>query len=226
MGSFAYAGMATARGFATLAVTLAGLLLVTFVVGRVMPIDPVVAAVGDKASPETYAKAREALGLDQSVWVQFGRYIKGVAQGDLGQSSLSGRPVSEDIAGVFPATVELSTLGILIGILAGVPLGVYAAHRRNRWPDQIIRSVSLLGYSTPVFWLGLIGLLIFYAQLGWSGGPGRIDTAYRYSIDEWSTSCWSIPCDRGRGMRFAAPCPTSLCRPCSSAISLLPTLRA
>ena len=186
MGSFAYAGMATARGFATLAVTLAGLLLVTFVIGRVMPIDPVVAAVGDKASPETYAKAREALGLDQPVWVQFGRYIKGVAQGDLGQSSLSSRPVSEDIARVFPATVELSTLGILIGILAGLPLGVYAAHRRNRWPDQIIRSVSLLGYSTPVFWLGLIGLLIFYAQLGWSGGPGRIDTAYRYSIDEWS----------------------------------------
>ena len=185
MGSFAYAGMATARGFATLAVTLAGLLLVTFVVGRVMPIDPVVAAVGDKASPETYAKAREALGLDQPVWVQFGRYIKGVAQGDLGQSSLSGRPVSEDIARVFPATVELSTLGILIGILTGVPLGVYAAHRRNRWPDQIIRSVSLLGYR-PVFWLGLIGLLIFYAQLGWSGGPGHIDTAYRYSIDEWS----------------------------------------
>lgn len=186
MRSFAYAGMASARGFATLAVTLAGLLLVTFVVGRVMPIDPVVAAVGDKASPETYAKAREALGLDQPVWVQFGRYIKGVAQGDLGQSSLSGRPVSEDIARVFPATVELSTLGILIGILAGVPLGVYAAHWRNRWPDQIIRSISLLGYSTPVFWLGLIGLLIFYAQLGWSGGPGRIDTAYRYSIDKWS----------------------------------------
>jgi peptide/nickel transport system permease protein len=175
-----------ARGFATLVVTLLGLLLVTFVVGRVMPIDPVVAAVGDKASPETYAKAREALGLDKPVWVQFGRYIEGVAKGDLGQSSVSSRPVSEDIARVFPATVELSTLGILIGVVLGVPLGVYAAHKRNRWPDQIIRSVSLLGYSTPVFWLGLIGLLVFYAQLGWVGGPGRIDTAYRYSIDEWS----------------------------------------
>jgi len=175
-----------ARGFATLVVTLLGLLLVTFVVGRVMPIDPVVAAVGDKASPETYAKAREALGLDKPVWVQFGRYIEGVAKGDLGQSSVSGRPVSEDIARVFPATVELSTLGILIGVIFGVPVGVYAAHKRNRWPDQIIRSVSLLGYSTPVFWLGLIGLLVFYAQLGWVGGPGRIDTAYRYSIEEWS----------------------------------------
>jgi peptide/nickel transport system permease protein len=112
-----------ARGFATLLITLAGLLLVTFVVGRVMPIDPVVAAVGDKASAETYAKAREALGLDQPVWIQFGRYIGGVAHGDLGRSSVSGRPVSEDIARVFPATVELSTLGILVGIILGVPLG-------------------------------------------------------------------------------------------------------
>lgn len=186
MGRFVYGSMAAVRGFATLSVTLLGLLLVTFVIGRVMPIDPVVAAVGDKASPETYAKAREALGLDQPVWIQFGRYLGGIALGDLGQSSVSNRPVSEDIARVFPATVELSTLGILVGVVFGVPLGVYAAHQRNRWPDQIIRSVSLLGYSTPVFWLGLIGLLVFYAQLGWSGGPGRIDTAYRYSMDEWS----------------------------------------
>lgn len=186
MRRFATGVIAALRGLATLAVTLVGLLLVTFVVGRVMPIDPVVAAVGDKASPDTYAKAREALGLDRPLWVQFGRYIQGVAQGDLGQSSVSNRPVSEDIARVFPATVELSTLGIAIGVVFGVPLGVYAAHRRNRWPDQIIRTVSLFGYSTPVFWLGLIGLLIFYSQLGWSGGPGRIDTAYRYSIDEWS----------------------------------------
>lgn len=186
MGGFVYGSMAAVRGFATLSVTLLGLLLVTFAIGRVMPIDPVVAAVGDKASPETYAKAREALGLDQPVWIQFGRYFGGIALGDLGQSSVSNHPVSEDIARVFPATVELSTLGILVGVVFGVPLGVYAAHQRNRWPDQIIRSVSLLGYSTPVFWLGLIGLLVFYAQLGWSGGPGRIDTAYRYSMDEWS----------------------------------------
>jgi peptide/nickel transport system permease protein len=178
--------MRAASGLATLLVTLAGLLLVTFVIGRVMPIDPVVAAVGDKASQETYLKAREELGLDRPIWVQFGRYIEGVAKGDLGQSSASGRPVAEDIARVFPATLELSTLAILIGVLAGVPLGVYAAHRRNRWPDHVIRSISLVGYSTPIFWLGLIGLLVFYAKLGWVGGPGRISNAYRYSVDEWS----------------------------------------
>jgi peptide/nickel transport system permease protein len=186
MRGFVSGAIAAASGLATLLVTLAGLLLVTFVIGRVMPIDPVVAAVGDKASQETYLKAREELGLDRPIWVQFGRYIEGVAKGDLGQSSASGRPVAEDIARVFPATLELSTLAILIGVAAGVPLGVYAAHRRNRWPDHVIRSLSLIGYSTPIFWLGLIGLLVFYAKLGWVGGPGRISNAYRYSVDEWS----------------------------------------
>jgi len=178
--------MAALGGLATLVVTLAGLLVVTFLIGRVMPIDPVIAAVGDKASQETYLRAREQLGLDQPLWVQFGRYVEGVARGDLGQSSASGRPVIEDILRVFPATLELSTLAILIGVVVGVPLGVYAAHKRNRWPDHVIRSVSLIGYSTPVFWLGLIGLLVFYAQLGWVGGPGRISNAYRYTVDEWS----------------------------------------
>ncbi len=178
--------MRAASGLATLLVTLAGLLLVTFVIGRVMPIDPVVAAVGDNASQETYLKAREELGLDQPIWVQFWRYVEGIVQGDLGYSSASGRPVVEDIVRVFPATLELSTVAILIGVLAGVPLGIYAAHRRNRWPDHVIRSISLVGYSTPIFWLGLIGLLVFYAKLGWVGGPGRISNAYRYSVDEWS----------------------------------------
>lgn len=174
------------RGVTTLVITLAGLLFITFVIGRVMPIDPVVAVVGDKASQETYARAREEMGLDKPIWVQFGRYIEGVARGDLGQSSSSGQPVVEDIARAFPATLELSVFAIVIGVLAGLPLGVYAAHRRNTWFDHAARFMSLFGYSTPVFWLGLIALLIFYAQLGWTSGPGRIGTAYRYTVQEWS----------------------------------------
>lgn len=162
--------------------TLAGLLLVTFVIGRVMPIDPVVAVVGDKASAQTYAAAREQLGLDQPLYVQFGRYIAGVARGDLGTSTVSNRPVAEDIARVFPATIELATLGILIGVAFGVPLGVYAAHRLNQWPDHLIRVLALFGFSTPVFWLGLLGLLVFYSWLGWIGGPGRIGIAYRFIV--------------------------------------------
>ncbi|MHB2170037.1 ABC transporter permease [Alsobacter sp. R-9] len=162
--------------------TLAGLLLVTFVIGRVMPIDPVVAVVGDKASAQTYAAAREQLGLDQPLHVQFLRYIGGVARGDLGTSTVSNRPVAEDIARVFPATIELATLGILIGVLFGVPLGVYAAYRLNQWPDHVIRVLALFGFSTPVFWLGLLGLLVFYSWLGWIGGPGRIGIAYRFTV--------------------------------------------
>jgi peptide/nickel transport system permease protein len=180
------AAAAILSGAATLVVTLAGLLLASFIIGRVVPIDPVVAVVGDKASQETYVKARAELGLDRPVWVQFGRYITEVARGDLGRSSLTGRPVAEDIARVFPATLELSTLAIIIGLVIGLPLGVYAAHRRNHWPDHLVRCLSLVGYSTPVFWLGLLGLLVFYAKLGWIGGPGRLDTAYRYTVEEWS----------------------------------------
>ncbi len=174
------------KALAGLALTLAGLLLVTFVIGRVMPIDPVVAIVGDKASPETYAAAREKLGLDQPLAVQFLRYIGGVVQGDLGTSTVSNRPVIEEIGRVFPATIELATLGIIIGVAAGVPLGIYAAFRQNRWQDHVVRFFALFGYSMPVFWLGLIGLLVLYAKLGWVGGPGRIAVAYRYSVPVWS----------------------------------------
>ena len=175
-----------AGAFAGLAATLAGLLLVTFVIGRVMPIDPVVAVVGDKASAETYAAAREKLGLDQPLATQFLRYVGGVARGDLGASTVSNRPVVEEIGRVFPATIELATLGLVIGVALGVPLGVYAAFRHNRWQDHLVRFVALFGYSMPVFWLGLIGLLVLYAKLGWVGGPGRISVAYRYSTPVWS----------------------------------------
>lgn len=174
------------RAFAALAVTLVALLAITFAVGRAMPIDPVVVAVGDRASPETYAKAREELGLDRPFALQFLIYLKAVASGDLGLSISSNQPVARDIARVFPATIELSTLGIAIGVIFGIPLGAYAAYWRNRWQDQIIRCVALFGYSAPVFWLGLIALLVFYSKLGIVGGPGRIDIAYRYSIEDWS----------------------------------------
>ncbi|WP_138469601.1 ABC transporter permease [Poseidonocella sp. HB161398] len=162
----------------SLAVTVLGLLFVTFIIGRVMPIDPVLAVVGERGSPEVYAAAREALGLDEPLPVQFWYYLREVAQGDFGTSLLTARPVVDDIARVFPATLELATLGVLIGVLFGVPLGVLAAINRGRWIDQVARLVALVGYSMPIFWLGLIGLLVFYGILGWVGGPGRLDVFY------------------------------------------------
>ncbi len=87
-------------------------------------------------------------------------------RGDFGMSLLNARPVSEDIARVFPATMELATLGVFVGIVVGAPLGVIAAVNRGSWIDQIARVVALVGYSTPIFWLGLMGLLVFYGVLG------------------------------------------------------------
>jgi peptide/nickel transport system permease protein len=94
-------------------------------------------------------------------------------------SLLNARPVSEDIARVFPATMELATLGVFVGIVLGVPLGVIAAVNRGSWIDQIARVVALVGYSMPIFWLGLMGLLVFYGVLGWVGGPGRLGIFYQ-----------------------------------------------
>lgn len=167
-----------AKTLGTIAVTMLGLLFVTFVIGRIMPIDPVIAIVGERASKETYDAAYAAMGLDRPVLIQFLYYLWDVLQGDFGQSLLNARPVSEDIRRVFPATLELATLGTIIGIVIGVPLGVIAAVKRGTWIDQIARLIALIGYSMPIFWLGLIGLLVFYGILGWVGGPGRVGIFY------------------------------------------------
>jgi peptide/nickel transport system permease protein len=157
-----------------LAITFVGLLAVTFFIGRVIPIDPVLAVVGDRAPAEVYEAARRALGLDRPLWEQFVVYVWKVLNGDLGMSSLTNRPVLEDIVRFFPATLELATIATIIGVLFGVPLGVAAAVHRDRWPDQLARVLGLVGYSVPTFWFGLIGLLVFYGILGWVGGPGRL----------------------------------------------------
>jgi peptide/nickel transport system permease protein len=158
--------------------TFLGLTCVTFVIGRVIPIDPVLAVVGDKASQEVYLRVREQMGLNLPIPVQYWRYLNKVVTGDFGNSVITSRPVLEDMITVFPATLELSVLALIIGVVLGVPAGVIAATHRDRWQDQLIRFASLLGYSMPVFWLGLIGLLLFYAKLGWVEGPGRLDVAF------------------------------------------------
>lgn len=163
--------------------TFLGLLAITFFIGRVVPIDPVLAVVGDRASNEVYEAARQAMGLDRPLYLQFLSYVGDVFTGNLGQSISTGRPVIEDLARVFPATLEMATIGILIGVLLGVPMGVLAATRQDTWVDQLIRVLGLLGYSVPAFWLGLVGLAVFYAGLGWVAGPGRVDIFYEGIVD-------------------------------------------
>ena len=168
----------------SLVLTMLGLLLVTFIIGRVMPIDPVLKVVGERATQAQYEAARVAMGLDQPLWQQFLTYVGQVLRGDFGRSISTGHPVIEDLRRVVPATVELASLGTLIGVCVGIPLGVVAAARRGGWVDQIARVVALVGYSMPIFWLGLMGLLLFYGILGWVGGPGRQGIIYDGMVPE------------------------------------------
>ena len=167
---------------ASVAFTFLGLLLITFLISHVVSVDPVLAVVGDRASKATYDKMYIEMGLDKPLWQQFWIYLQKVLSGDLGKSFLTKKYIVDDLARAFPATLELATVGILIGTLFGIPLGVLSAVRAGRLADQIVRIVGLIGYSAPIFWLGLMGLLIFYAKLDWIAGPGRIDISYEYSI--------------------------------------------
>lgn len=179
-GHIAYTGpaIAAARFVLVVALTFLGLLALTFFIGRVVPIDPVLAVVGDRATNEQYEIARVAMGLDRPLVVQFASYVLDVLRGDLGISVSTNRPVAQDLARVFPATLEMATLGIFIGVSLGIPAGVLAATQQGRWTDQVIRVFALLGYSVPAFWLGLVGLAVFYAGLGWVSGPGRVAIFY------------------------------------------------
>jgi len=167
---------------ATIAVTFLGLLLVTFLISHVIAVDPVLAVVGDRASQATYDKMFIEMGLDRPLYEQFFIYVEKVLSGDFGKSFLTKKYVIDDIARAFPATLELATLAIIIGTAFGVPLGIISAVKAGKPIDQIVRIIGLIGYSAPIFWLGLLGLLVFYAKLDWISGPGRIDIAYEYSI--------------------------------------------
>ncbi|WP_460450259.1 ABC transporter permease [Alsobacter sp. SYSU BS001988] len=173
---------AVGRFLLVIVLTYLGLLAVTFFIGRVIPIDPVLAVVGDRAPEHVIARVREEMGLNKPLWEQFFIYCRKVLQGDFGTSILTSNPVMQDIRRAFPATIELATLGTLMGAGLGVPLGVWAAVRRGGLADQLVRVMGLIGYSVPIFWLGLMALLVFYARLGWVGGPGRIDVAYEYTL--------------------------------------------
>ena len=170
--------LAALRLLATISATFLGLLCVTFFIGRVIPIDPVISVVGERASAEIYEATFKAMGLDKPLYEQFYIYVGKVLTGEFGESMLTARPVMEDIRRVFPATLELATVATIFGVILGIPLGVVAAVYQGRWVDQLIRAVGLFGYSMPIFWLGLMGLLVFYGVLDWVSGPGRLDIVY------------------------------------------------
>jgi ABC-type dipeptide/oligopeptide/nickel transport system permease component len=138
-----------------------------FVLARVVPGDPALVILGDQASAEALASLRERLGLDRPLLAQYGTFLLGIVQGDLGTSLVNGKSVWTEIWAVLPYTIELTLAAIVIGVLFGVPLGVYAAVHRNKLPDMVTRVISLAGLSFPAFVSAILLLLAFAIWLKW-----------------------------------------------------------
>lgn len=162
-------------------ITAAGLALfatlVVFLITSLVPGDPILAVLGDLAAskPEIVAEYRARWGLDLPLWQQYWIFLGRLFQGDLGISISTGRPVLTDIAQYAPATVELGTIAFGLSLLIGIPLGIMAAIWRDSWVDHAARFISLVGVSSPVFWLAFIALTVFYGWLQIAPGPGRLD---------------------------------------------------
>lgn len=154
-----------------------GVLTIVFFVVRVIPGDPAIAALGDYASKEAVEALRERMGLNEPLLVQYFRFLGDLVRGDFGDSMITGKPVREQVAHVLPYTIELTALAILIGIVLGIPIGVYTAANRNRLPDYVGRVLSLAGLSVPAFYLGILLILLFAIELQWlpAVGGGDLD---------------------------------------------------
>jgi peptide/nickel transport system permease protein len=159
-----------------IAAVMIGVSVITFAISHVIPTDPAVAALGDHATDEQIAAFRTEYRLDRPLPEQYVTYVTDLLHGDLGRSIRTRRAVLDDLADSFPATFELSFTALLVSIVVGVPAGIWSAIFRGRLPDFVVRLLALAGGSIPVFWLGLIVIGLFYYQLGWFPGGGRIDT--------------------------------------------------
>lgn len=146
----------------------------TFLMSNVMPGDPAQVIAGPHASKETVQSIRHQLGLDKPLPVQYIDYMSRLAHGNLGQSITTNHPVSEDLQQVFPATLELITYAFAVALLIGIPLAIVAAVRPNSWLDRVASVLSLGGISMPLFWFGLVVILIFYGRLGVLPSSGRL----------------------------------------------------
>jgi peptide/nickel transport system permease protein len=168
-----------ARRFLIVIPTLLGVALATFLIAHYIPGEPLAAVLGQRqlGNPEIVAHYRAQWGLDKPVPEQFLIFLKNLLQGNLGVSIRNQRPVLDDLAEFFPATVELALAALALAIGGGVLLGMLAAVRRDTAVDQGVRVIALIGSSMPVFWMALIFLQIFYANLGWFPGPGRLDSS-------------------------------------------------
>jgi peptide/nickel transport system permease protein len=153
--------------------TLLGVVVLVFLMVRLAPGDPAVLLAGEFATPETLEAIRARYGLDRSLPEQFLIYLEALLRGDLGESARSRRPVLEELKTYFPNTLELASAAILVAVLTGIPLGVLAALRPGSGLDLSVMVLALLGVSMPVFWFGLLAILIFSVGLGWFPVAGK-----------------------------------------------------
>ena len=165
-----------ARRIAAALPSLAGVIVVTFLLTRVLPGDPAAYYAGPAATKEAIEQVRRNLGLDKSLGAQFVDYIGALAHGRLGNSISTGQTVSRELMTRLPASLELTLLGLLLSLAIAIPLGVFAALRPNTWVDHLCRVVATAGVSLPTFFTGLLLVYVFYYLLGWAPAPlGRLD---------------------------------------------------
>jgi peptide/nickel transport system permease protein len=155
---------------------LFGVLTIAFVLGRVLPNSPATLMLGDRPTAEQVARAEEELGLNKPILVQYALYMGQIIQGNFGESLRTHQPVLTEIRNRMGATIELTTLAIIIVVLVGVPLGVLSAVRQNSWADNLIRATAVGGVAIPAFILAMVLQIIFYGGLNWFPIQGRIDS--------------------------------------------------
>lgn len=186
-------------------IVLIAVTAMTFTFTRMIPMDPLAVMFGEvfQATPEQIAQMRRALGLDQPLPVQYFIYISNIVQGNFGWSFHSARPVIEDLAQYFPATMELTAFALMVSVLLGVPLGVLSAIKRGKVVDHLTRIFALGGIAAPAFWMGLMLQILFYSYLGWLPIGGRANDSILaqyplqqitgfYTIDSLLTGNWPV----------------------------------
>ncbi len=159
--------------------TFFGVTIAAFSFIRLLPGDPVLLMAGERGlTPERHAELMRQFGFDRPLWQQFFDYVGGILQGDLGDSLVTKNPVLQEFFTLFPATLELSLAAIIFATILGVTAGVIAAVRRGSWFDQTVMGTALVGYSMPIFWWGLLLIILFSGILGWTPVSGRMSLMY------------------------------------------------
>jgi peptide/nickel transport system permease protein len=192
-----------ARRVLLLIPVLFAITLITFTLSHVIPGDPARLVSGLDATEEQVQRLREELGLDRPLPVQYGIYVRGLLEGDLGRSLVNGAPVRDNLGDFFPATLELALAALVLALIVGVPLGVVSAVHKDGPVDHLSRLLALAGVAMPVFWIGIILLLVFFFHLGWFPSGGRVDALVAIehplpditgllTIDSLLTGNWSL----------------------------------